>query len=193
MRLQRVQVPNFRVLKDIDITFEPHRIPQIFPLASQNGGGKSTLLQLVFTLLTCHNDSDQTRLVKNLLLNSGRDHFINGSKLLTVELVDNGNLVVLDFEFHNSPSLFDNFLTELNRDGRADQISELRENGINECAGIIDLMEDDSLGIEEEIKRHDQTLKSEQNLDPAVKIVKDAMNRRITPTGISSRPSEEAW
>jgi predicted ATP-binding protein involved in virulence len=42
MRLQRVQIPNFRVLKDIDITFEEHHTPQIFPLASQNGGGKST-------------------------------------------------------------------------------------------------------------------------------------------------------
>jgi predicted ATP-binding protein involved in virulence len=89
MRLQRVQIPNFRVLKDIDITFEPHRVPQIFPLASQNGGGKSTLLQLIFTLLTCNDDSDRTRLVKNLLLNAGRNNFINGSELLTIELVDN--------------------------------------------------------------------------------------------------------
>jgi energy-coupling factor transporter ATP-binding protein EcfA2 len=165
MRLQRVQIPNFRVLKDIDITFEPHRIPQIFPLASQNGGGKSTLLQLLFTLLTCHNDSDQTLLVENLLLNSGREHFTNGSKLLTIELVDNGNLVVLDFEFHDSPSLFDNFLTELNGDERAGQISELREIGINGLVKGIDLVERYSPPTPEKIERQGQTpTKSEQDL-----------------------------
>ena len=51
MHLQRVQVPDFRVLKDIDITFEKDFFPRIFPLGSLNGGGKSTLLQLIFILL----------------------------------------------------------------------------------------------------------------------------------------------
>jgi ABC-type Mn2+/Zn2+ transport system ATPase subunit len=45
--LKRVRVPNFRVLKDVDITFEPNLVPRIFPLGSANGGGKSTLLQLM--------------------------------------------------------------------------------------------------------------------------------------------------
>jgi predicted ATP-binding protein involved in virulence len=175
MRLQRVQVPNFRVLKDIDITFESHRIPQIFPLASQNGGGKSTLLQLLFTLLTCYNDSDQTRLVKNLLLNSGRDHFINGSKLSIIELVDDGNLVRLDFEFYDSPSLYDSFLTELNGDERAAQISKLRENGINGYTDTIASLEHNRLGIEEEIKRHNQALKPEQDIFPLTKRIEGTM------------------
>jgi predicted ATP-binding protein involved in virulence len=47
MHLQRIQVPDFRVLKDVDISFEKEFTPRIFPLGSQNGGGKSTLLQLI--------------------------------------------------------------------------------------------------------------------------------------------------
>ena len=51
MHLQRVQVPDFRVLKDVDIIFEKDFNPRVFPLGSQNGGGKSTLLQLIFVAL----------------------------------------------------------------------------------------------------------------------------------------------
>lgn len=56
MKLQRVQVPDFRVLKNVDISFEKDFLPNIFPLGSQNGGGKSTLLQLIFVLLHCSGD-----------------------------------------------------------------------------------------------------------------------------------------
>ncbi|MGA1410560.1 MAG: AAA family ATPase [Prochlorotrichaceae cyanobacterium] len=67
MHLSRVQVPDFRVLKAIDIAFEPDYIPRIFPLGSLNGGGKSTLLQLIFTLLHCAGDSEKHRYIQNLL------------------------------------------------------------------------------------------------------------------------------
>jgi DNA repair exonuclease SbcCD ATPase subunit len=61
MRLLRVQVPEFRSLRDVDITFEKDFTPTVFPIGSQNGGGKSTLLQLIFTLLHCsfHEDRKQ--------------------------------------------------------------------------------------------------------------------------------------
>lgn len=67
MFLQRIQVPNFRALKDVDITFEPEFSPRIFPLGSLNGGGKSTLLQLIFILLSCSADPDKHIYIKNLL------------------------------------------------------------------------------------------------------------------------------
>ena len=37
MRLLRVQVPDFRVLKNIDISFEKDFFPQIFPIGSLVG------------------------------------------------------------------------------------------------------------------------------------------------------------
>jgi len=67
MHLQRVQVPDFRVLKDIDITFEKDFFPRIFPLGSLNGSGKSTLLQLIFVLLHCSADPEKHKFIQNLL------------------------------------------------------------------------------------------------------------------------------
>lgn len=69
MRLLRVQVPEFRALKDVDISFEPEFSPQVFPLGSLNGGGKSTLLQLVFVLFNFQNSSCDIPFIKNLLEN----------------------------------------------------------------------------------------------------------------------------
>jgi energy-coupling factor transporter ATP-binding protein EcfA2 len=67
MKLLRVQVPNFRALKDVDISFEPDFVPNIFPIGSQNGGGKSTLLQLVFILLHCAANETRKEYLRNLL------------------------------------------------------------------------------------------------------------------------------
>ncbi len=67
MRLLRIQVPNFRVLQNVDITFEKDFFPSIFPLGSQNGGGKSTLLQLIFGLLHCSGNPERLDFLKNLL------------------------------------------------------------------------------------------------------------------------------
>lgn len=69
MRLLRVQVPEFRALKNVDITFEKDFLPAVFPIGSQNGGGKSTLLQLIFTLLHCSFHSDRKQFLKNILQN----------------------------------------------------------------------------------------------------------------------------
>jgi predicted ATP-binding protein involved in virulence len=67
MHLQRIQVPDFRVLKDVDITFEKEFVPRIFPLGSLNGGRKSTLLQLIFVLLHCSTNPDKIIFLKNIL------------------------------------------------------------------------------------------------------------------------------
>ncbi|MBP0021269.1 MAG: AAA family ATPase [Cyanobacteria bacterium SBLK] len=71
MFLKRVQVPDFRVLQDVDISFEPDFFPKIFPLGSLNGGGKSTLLQLIFVLLHCSFDSKKLEFLKNFLYGFG--------------------------------------------------------------------------------------------------------------------------
>ncbi|MGE0083454.1 MAG: AAA family ATPase [Desulfococcaceae bacterium] len=53
MKLLKVHVPNYRCLKNVTLTFEPDLTPQVFPIGGENGGGKSTLLQLIFVLLHC--------------------------------------------------------------------------------------------------------------------------------------------
>ena len=67
MFLKKISIEKFRVLKDIDIQFEPEFTPTIFPLGSLNGGGKSSLLQLVFTLLHCSFNKQRHQYLVNFL------------------------------------------------------------------------------------------------------------------------------
>lgn len=96
MHLLRVQVPDFRGLKNIDITFEKDFVPKIFPLGSQNGGGKSTLLQLIFVLLHCSVDDAKKPFVQNLLqgfkLLAGEE-----KKLAIIDIWDGEKIVNLEF------------------------------------------------------------------------------------------------
>jgi predicted ATPase len=111
MHLQRVQVPNFRALKNIDITFEKERIPRIFPLASLNGGGKSTLLQLIFTLLTCSANPEKHEFLINILKDFEIDRESENT-LATIELVDKDKTIALDFYCSTTSCLADEFLSE---------------------------------------------------------------------------------
>jgi predicted ATPase len=67
MFLKKIYIEKFRVLKNIEIQFEKEFTPTIFPLGSLNGGGKSTLLQLVFTLLHCSFNEKRHQYLVNLL------------------------------------------------------------------------------------------------------------------------------
>jgi predicted ATP-dependent endonuclease of OLD family len=97
MHLLRVQVPDFRGLKNIDITFEKDFFPSIFPLGSQNGGGKSTLLQLIFVLLHCSVDEDKKPFLQNLLrgfnVADGEDKRV----LAIIDIWDGEKIVNLNF------------------------------------------------------------------------------------------------
>jgi len=98
MRLLRVQVPDFRVLKNIDLSFEKDFFPQIFPIGSQNGGGKSTLLQLIFILLHCSGDPEKIEYVVNVLHRCQLEDELEQKTLAIFEiLTDNREEVKLDF------------------------------------------------------------------------------------------------
>ncbi|MEG4248860.1 AAA family ATPase [Microcoleus sp. Pol10D4] len=100
MHLLRVQVPDFRGLKDIDITFEKDFLTKIFPLGSQNGGGKSTLLQLIFVLLHCAVDEEKKPFLENLL--QGFKILDEEEKILAIiDIWDGENIVNLEFYCKN--------------------------------------------------------------------------------------------
>jgi len=98
MQLLRVRVPNFRALKDVDLTFEKDFVPQIFPLGSLNGGGKSTLLQLIFILL--HRPIDKSDYIKNIL-----DYIVldgdEEAKIATFEIWNGERIIVLEFSCYS--------------------------------------------------------------------------------------------
>lgn len=91
MFLKRIQVPDFRVLKYVDLTFEPEFSPRIFPLGSLNGGGKSTLLQLIFILLSCSGDSEKHIFIQNILKYFKVQKPSFQRSLATIYLEDNKN------------------------------------------------------------------------------------------------------
>jgi predicted ATP-dependent endonuclease of OLD family len=178
MRLQRVQIPNFRVLKDIDITFEPHRIPQIFPLASQNGGGKSTLLQLIFTLLTCLGDSSKSELIENILENSIMESFVDNSKLATLLLTDNGVDIRLDFYFRNNNFLFDGLLVDFDSDIAKDFL-EHGMDGYRSRIAVLEalIQEKPPLGIpEKNIRNQNANFGYFEWLQESINILKEIEN-----------------
>lgn len=97
MHLQRVQVPDFRVLKDVDITFEKNFNPRVFPLGSQNGGGKSTLLQLIFVLLHCSTNPKRIPELKNFLSGFNLLVGIDERILSIIDIWDGEKIVQLEF------------------------------------------------------------------------------------------------
>ncbi|XZN94192.1 MAG: AAA family ATPase [Microcoleus sp.] len=105
MHLLRVQVPDFRGLKNIDITFEKDFFPSIFPLGSQNGGGKSTLLQLIFVLLHCSVDDDKKPFLENLLQGFKISDRQDKRVLAIIDISDGEKIVNLEFfSEESSPS-----------------------------------------------------------------------------------------
>ena len=108
MHLLRVQVPDFRGLKDIDITFEKDFFPKIFPLGSQNGGGKSTLLQLIFVLLHCSVDDDKKPFLQNLLQGFKIYDGLEKRVLAIIDIWDGEKVVNIEFFSYK-----DSFLKEL--------------------------------------------------------------------------------
>jgi len=101
MKLLRVQVPDFRVLKNVDISFEKDFVPNIFPLGSQNGGGKSTLLQLIFILLHCSGDSERHEFIKNMLHGFDIDDNSQKRVLAIIDIWDGEKVVNLEFYLSN--------------------------------------------------------------------------------------------
>ncbi len=97
MHLQRIRVPDFRVLKDVDITFEKDFVPRIFPLGSLNGGGKSTLLQLIFTLLHCSNDPEKKPFLQNLLYGFNIREGSPKRTLAIIDIWDKDKVVTIEF------------------------------------------------------------------------------------------------
>ena len=101
MHLLRVQVPDFRGLKNIDITFEKDFVPKIFPLGSQNGGGKSTLLQLIFVLLHCSVDDDKKPFLQNLLQGFKIYDGLEKRVLAIIDIWDGEKVVQIEFFAYN--------------------------------------------------------------------------------------------
>ena len=61
MRLKSVIIHKFRNFEKVRLDFEKTDFPDIFSIASINGGGKSTLLQFIFVMLNCLSNEEFIR------------------------------------------------------------------------------------------------------------------------------------
>jgi predicted ATP-dependent endonuclease of OLD family len=114
MHLQRIQVPNFRVLKNVDITFEKDFSPRIFPLGSQNGGGKSTLLQLIFALLNCSRN-ERKSFIQNILRSfEVKSNNEEGKILAIIDIWDGKKTVGLEILVFSSLYVRKKYLQDIN-------------------------------------------------------------------------------
>jgi len=67
MFLKKIHIHNYKLFKDVKISLEKSDVSDIFSIASVNGGGKSTLLQFIFTMLHCFMDENKKSYISQLL------------------------------------------------------------------------------------------------------------------------------
>ncbi len=91
----------------MDLRFDAGIDPQVFPIGSENGGGKSTLLQLVFILLHCAGDEERVEFIRNMMASFQHPRGEAEKLLARFELWDGERTRVVEFV-----SLGDEFLRE---------------------------------------------------------------------------------
>jgi ABC-type multidrug transport system ATPase subunit len=67
MFLKKIHIHNYKLFKAVEINLEKSDLSDVFSIASVNGGGKSTLLQFIFTLLHCFMDEKKRGYISQLL------------------------------------------------------------------------------------------------------------------------------
>ncbi|SFC29506.1 AAA domain-containing protein, putative AbiEii toxin, Type IV TA system [Flexibacter flexilis DSM 6793] len=118
MFLKKVFINKYKVLKEISINFERKKGYSVFPIISENGGGKSTLLQIIFSFLhLAFVPNRQKYLIKML-------EFYN-SKIKNDELI---NVINFELEYNKKDIYIDFFYCRSNyKKLNFNSIVELRE------------------------------------------------------------------
>jgi len=73
MNLKKVEIINYKNFENIVIDFEKNDFSNVYSIASENGGGKSTLLQFIFIVLHCFLKIKR----KKYILSLGEDSLVN--------------------------------------------------------------------------------------------------------------------
>ncbi|WP_157844961.1 hypothetical protein [Methylocucumis oryzae] len=152
----------------MDISFEPEFTPQVFPLGSLNGGGKSTLLQLIFVLLSLEPNSLGNSQLKNsyfkeflfnLADSAAKKNEIN--RLATIMLLNNeGKKIELSY-FYGDLSESENYFKNVANTGRFFIWFQYIYGGIQPTgfvAGANIAEEDNSLSISHLFNKFKETL-----------------------------------
>ncbi|MFK7983148.1 MAG: AAA family ATPase [Saprospiraceae bacterium] len=105
MFIKKIELKKYKILEDISIDLEKEDNHRVFPIISINGGGKSSLLQLIFVFLHCAFEQNRHEYLKTLL--NGFNYSENNSSVIKFELEHNGENIFLEFiQFKNSSQSF---------------------------------------------------------------------------------------
>lgn len=139
MQLKKVKIIKYKNFENIVIDFEKSNFPNVFSIASKNGGGKSTLLQFIFILLHCLIDEQKKQYIQNLLKT-----FSNISKDIDLAefIIEHDEQVYnLDFSIVKSKSKVMNFNLYLDIKDTRIKITKYQEN-MNEFREILELKQE---------------------------------------------------
>jgi predicted ATP-binding protein involved in virulence len=107
MQLRRVEIIKYRNFENIVIDFEKSDFPNVFSIASKNGGGKSTLLQFIFIMLHCFMSEDKKKYIQKLL------HVFSDTteelELVKFIIEENHKVYKLEFSIINTQSKYGDF------------------------------------------------------------------------------------
>jgi predicted ATP-binding protein involved in virulence len=95
MRLKKIEINQYRNFKNLVLDFDKQDFSDVFTIASKNGGGKSTLIQFIFTLLHCFLDKDKEKYIRNIL--EGFSDIIKDTRITKFIIEDNGKEYELEF------------------------------------------------------------------------------------------------
>lgn len=98
MFISKIYINQFKVLRDIEINFDETTNNLVFPVIGINGGGKSSLIQTIFTFLHCPFQENRFEYIQNLLrgLEIGAvDETV--SKIIAFEITSENKPIELSF------------------------------------------------------------------------------------------------
>ena len=139
MQLRQVKIIKYKNFENIVIDFEKSNFPNVFSIASKNGGGKSTLLQFIFILLHCLIDEHKKQYIQNLLKTFSK--ITKNIDLVEFIIEHDEQVYNLDFSIIKSKSQDMNFNLYLDIKDTKTKINKYQHN-INEFREVLELKQE---------------------------------------------------
>ena len=136
MKLKKIEIIKYRNFENIQIDFQKGDFPNIFSIASKNGGGKSTLLQFIFTLLHCFMNKRKKIFIQNIL--SEFSDINQNIELVKFIIEEDGKDYNLNFSISNAENKEMNLNLYLDLEDTKNKINKYQKN-MNEYRKILDL------------------------------------------------------
>jgi predicted ATP-binding protein involved in virulence len=142
MFIRKIVIDKYKVLENISINFEHIVKNSVFPIISLNGGGKSTLLQFIFTFLHCPFRENRFEYIRNFLQDFVIENKDNKpTKIATFELEHESQIIEL--EFYCVPKNYKNLNFDAILALKELEINKIQNKKLIDNITILNRLEDD--------------------------------------------------